>query len=188
MVFSAESLQERIRQIGRQITRDYAGCDLILVSVLKGSLYFLADLTRAINLPLQLDFITIGTFANTTSRTGVVRITKDLDLEITGRHVLIIEDIIRTGLTTGYLVQYLETRLPASVKVCSLLVNPAQQLIDVPIAYTGFVISNTRLVGYGMDLNEQGRNLPYIAEVDKAESWSWPENSKEQPEGSESME
>ncbi|HBP37323.1 MAG TPA: hypoxanthine phosphoribosyltransferase [Clostridiales bacterium] len=174
VLFSAETLQERINQIGRQISRDYAGLELIMVSVLKGSLYFMADLTRAIDLPVQLDFMTIGTFAHTTSRTGIVRITKDLDLDITNRHVLVIEDIIRTGLTTGYLVQNLETRKPASVKVCSLFVNPEQQLINVPIAYTGFVVSYNRLVGYGMDVNEQGRNLPYIVEIDKTENWSWP--------------
>jgi hypoxanthine phosphoribosyltransferase len=166
IIYTEGTLQERIRQIGRSISKDYAGKDLILVSVLKGSLYFFADLSRAIDIPIQLDFITIGTFANATNQAGVVRITKDLDLDITGRHVLLIEDIIRTGLTTGYLVQILETRQPASVMVCTLLLNPEQQLINVPIAYTGFTISKTRLVGYGMDVHENMRNLPYIAELE----------------------
>jgi hypoxanthine phosphoribosyltransferase len=166
VIFSEAVLQERIQQMGRQISQDYAGEKLIVVSILKGSLYFFADLTRAIDIPIQLDFIMIGTFGNSTSQTGIVRITKDLDLDIAGRHVLLIEDIIRTGLTTGYLVQNLETRRPASVKVCTLLLNPEQQLINVPIAYTGFTISKTRLVGYGMDVQEDMRNLPYIAQLE----------------------
>jgi hypoxanthine phosphoribosyltransferase len=166
IVYDEDRLRERIRQLGRQIGEDYCGQYPILVSVLKGSLYFLADLTRAIDIPIQLDFIMIGTYTNATNQTGVVRIIKDLDLDITGRHVLLIEDIIRTGLTTGYLVQNLITRQPASVKVCTLLLNPEQQLINVPIAYTGFTISKTRLVGYGMDIGENGRNLPYIAELE----------------------
>jgi hypoxanthine phosphoribosyltransferase len=166
VIFSEEVIRERTRQLGASISVDYAGKDLILVSILKGSLYFFADLTRAIDIPIQLDFIMIGTFANAASQAGVVRLTKDLDLDITGRHVLLIEDIIRTGLTTGYLVQILETRRPASVKVCTLLLSPEQQLINVPIAYTGFTISRTRLVGYGMDVRENMRNLPYIAELE----------------------
>ena len=173
IIFSPEVLHQRIQELGRQISQDYAGKDLILVSVLKGSLYFFADLTRAIDIPIQIDFITIGTYPNSTNRTGVVRITKDLDLDITDRHVLVVEDIIRTGLTTGYLVQNLESRRPASVRVCSLLANPDQQLINVPITYVGFEISGTRLIGFGMDINERGRNLPYVAEYDKAD-WERP--------------
>lgn len=169
VVFSEDTLKERIRLIGEQINRDYAGKELILVSVLKGTLYFFADLTRFINIPVQLDFMAIGVYPNSTNQTGIVRITKDLDLDISGKHVLIIEDIIRTGLTTGYLVQNLEARMPASVKVCSLLVNPKQQLIKVPIEYYGFEISDTWLVGYGMDINEKWRNLPYIAEIDRGD-------------------
>ena len=170
ILFSEKAIQERIREIGRTISRYYADQELVLVGVLKGSLYFIADLTRAIDIPVLLDFMSIGTYPTTTNRQGIVRITKDLDLEITGRHVLIVEDITRTGLTTAYLVQNLMARQPASVKVCSLLVNPEQQLIDVPIAYTGFEITRTRLVGYGMDINEKGRNLPYIAEIDRTDT------------------
>ncbi|MRR08284.1 MAG: hypoxanthine phosphoribosyltransferase [Deltaproteobacteria bacterium] len=170
VLFSEKAIQERIREIGREISRDYADQELVLVGVLKGSLYFIADLTRAIDIPVLLDFMSIGTYPTTTNRQGIVRITKDLDLEITGRHVLIVEDITRTGLTTAYLVQNLMARQPASVKVCSLLVNPEQQLIDVPIAYIGFEITRTRLVGYGMDINEKGRNLPYIAEIDRTDT------------------
>ena len=163
--FSTEKLQHRIRELGQEISQDYAGQELILVSVLKGSLYFFADLTRAIDLPIQLDFISIGTYPTVTNQKGIVRITKDLDLEITGKHVLLVEDIIRTGLTTAYLGQALQARMPASIKVCTLLSNPDEQLINVPIAYCGFVISATRLIGYGMDVREQGRNLPHIAEL-----------------------
>ncbi|MHB1314082.1 MAG: hypoxanthine phosphoribosyltransferase [Christensenellales bacterium] len=169
VAYSEDTLMERIRSIGKQISLDYAGKELVLVSVLKGTIYFFADLTRYIDIPVLLDFIAIGVYPNTTNDTGIVRITKDLDTDITDKHVLIIEDIIRTGLTTGYLVQNLASRMPASVKVCSLLVNPEQQLINVPIAYYGFKVSNSWLVGYGMDVKEKWRNLPYIVEVDRAD-------------------
>lgn len=165
IIYSEAAIQARVRALGAEITRDYAGKDLIMAAVLKGSLYFFADLTRAIDMPVQLDFIAIGNYQGNVPNRGVVRFTKDLDLEITGRHLLLVEDIIRTGLTTGYLVQTLSTRQPASINVCSLLVNPEQQLINVPIAYQGFEITRTRLIGYGMDVNERGRNLPYIAEI-----------------------
>lgn len=167
IVYTAEDLQKKVAGIARQISIDYKDKDLVVVGVLKGSLYFFADLTRAIDIPIAIDVIAIGTIPNTTSKTGVVRITKDLDQDISGRHVLVIEDIIRTGLTTAYLVQNLGLRNPASIKVCSLLVNPDQQLINVPIAYNGYEISDTWLIGYGMDVHEQGRNLPYIAEIEK---------------------
>lgn len=167
VLLSTETIQARVAELGRQIQEEYADKELILVGVLKGSLYFMSDLTRAINLPLKLDFMTIGTIPNTTSQTGIVRITKDLDLDITGKHVLLIEDIIRTGLTTAYLVQNLLSRQAASVKVCSLLVNPDQQLINVPLAYYGFEITQAWMIGYGMDVSERGRNLPYIAEIEK---------------------
>ncbi len=169
VVFSSETIQDKIRDIGRLIDQDFAGKDLILVGVLKGSLYFLADLSRAISMPVQLDFMNIGTIPNTTNETGIVRITKDIELDINGKHVLVIEDIIRTGLTTAYLVQSLRAHLPASISVCTLLVNPDQIMINVPIAYRGFEISKTRLIGYGMDIQESGRNLPYIAEVEGGE-------------------
>ncbi|MEA4889136.1 MAG: hypoxanthine phosphoribosyltransferase [Clostridiaceae bacterium] len=167
ILFTETVLSDRILELGKQISRDYAGQNLILVGVLKGSLYFIADLSRSIELPIQLDFMAIATYPHTTNQKGIVRITKDLDLEITGKHVLVIEDIIRTGLTTAYLVQNLQARMPASVSVCTLFINPDQQLIDVPIAYWGFEIADTRLVGFGMDINENGRNLPYVAEWDR---------------------
>jgi len=167
IIYTAKELSEKAAQMGRQISADYAGKELVVVGVLKGSLYFFADLTRAIDGPVGIDVIAIGTIPNATMQTGIVRITKDLDIDITGKHVLLIEDIIRTGLTTAYLVKNLEARKPADVKVCSLLVNPDQQLINVPIAYFGYEIADTWLVGYGMDVHEQGRSLPYIAELER---------------------
>ena len=167
IVFSENDLKDRIQLIGRQIMHDYADQDLVLVGVLKGSFYFLADLTRAIDMPVGIDFISIGVYPGSTSQTGVVRITKDLDLDVSGKHVLIVEDITRTGLTTGYLVQNIEARQPKSVKVCSLLINPSQQLINVPIEYYGFEVSDTWMMGYGMDIDEKWRNLPYVVEVEK---------------------
>jgi len=169
VTYDEKTLQKRIKELGAQISADYAQKELILVSVLKGTLYFFADLTRAIDLPIMLDFMAIGVYPHATDQTGAVRITKDLDIDISGRHVLVIEDIIRTGLTTGYLVQNLEARSPASVKVCSLLVNPERQLIDVPIAYCGFRVPDTWLVGYGMDVGEKWRNIPCVLEVDRAD-------------------
>lgn len=166
ILYSEEELRATAQRIGKQISEDYADKELVVIGVLKGSLYFFADLTRAVTVPIGIDVIAIGT-TNSTSQTGVVRITKDLDLDITGKHVLLIEDIIRTGLTTAYLVQNLDLRKPADIKVCSLLVNPDQQLINVPIAYYGYEISDAWLIGYGMDVREDGRNLPYIAELEK---------------------
>ncbi len=161
--FSEGSIQKRVQELGAEIENDYQDKPPILVAVLKGSLYFFADLSRAIQMPVQLDFISIGTYPVATNQQGIVRITKDLDLEITDRHVILVEDIIRTGLTTAYLVQTLQTRKPASIKVCTLLYSPEEELIRVPIAYCGFEITKKRLIGYGMDLQEEGRNLPYIA-------------------------
>ncbi len=167
VAFTEEQIKSRIAALGAQILQDYTDKELVIVTVLKGSLYFCADLTRAIELPIQLDTISIGVYPTATSKTGVVRITKDLDTDITDKHVLIVEDIVRTGLTLGYLVQNLESRGPKSVKVCALFVNPAQQLINVPLAYTGFEVTDAWLMGYGMDVSGKWRNLPYVVEVDR---------------------
>ncbi len=165
--FSEDMLRDRIAEMGAQIAADYAGRELVVVGVLKGSLYFLADLTRAIPMSLQVDVMSIGVYPGATNQTGVVRITKDLDADITGKHVLVVEDIVRTGLTLGYLIQNLESRCPASVAVCALLLSPFQQLINVPVAYCGFTVSDEWMMGFGMDIREQWRNLPYIVNVDK---------------------
>lgn len=169
IMFSQETIRQRTAEIGKQITKDYSDKELILIGVLKGSMYFLADLSREIDIPIGVDMISIGSIPDTTSQTGIVRITKDLDLDITGKHVLVIEDIIRTGLTTAYLIQNLGARKPADIQVCTLLYNPDRLLINVPIAYFGFEVSRKWLVGYGMDVDEKWRNLPYIAELDRKE-------------------
>jgi hypoxanthine phosphoribosyltransferase len=161
-VFSEEEIKDRVRALGEQIASDYAGRELILVGVLKGAVFFLCDLARAIDLPIQIDFISIGVHPG---RTGVVQIIKDLDYDISGKHILVIEDIIRSGLTTGCIMQNLEGRGAASLKICTLLQCPEEQLIHMPIAYVGFKISRTRLLGYGLDVNEKGRNIPYIEKI-----------------------
>ncbi len=163
IAFSEETLQKRISELGEEIGEDYRGKELILVGVMKGSLFFLCDLARKIDLPLQIDLISIGIYPNATGRTGAVRITKDLDYDISGKHVLLIEDIVRSGLTTGYLMQNLESRGAASIQICTLLLSPEEQLIQIPIAYVGFEVNKTRLWGYGLDVEEKGRNLPHIA-------------------------
>ncbi len=166
IVFSEDAIQERIKALGAEISRDYCGKDLVLIGVLTGSFYFMADLSRALGIPVQIDFMGIGVYPNSQTKSGAVRIVKDLNIDIAGRHVLLIESIIRTGLTTGYLTQTLSARMPASVNVCPLLVCPEQQLIDVPMPYFGFKVSPDYLIGYGLDQKENWRSLPYIAEVE----------------------
>jgi hypoxanthine phosphoribosyltransferase len=165
ILITEEELKKRVAELGKQITADYADKELVLVGVMKGIMFFITDLARAIDLPIMMDFISLGFFANSTRRTGVVRINKDLEYDISGKHVLIIEDIIRSGLTTGYLMQNLETRGAASLKICTMLQSPSEQLINIPIAYVGFDVPKARLMGYGLDYEEKYRNLPYIAEV-----------------------
>ncbi len=166
--FTTEQLQGRVRELGAQIAADYDGKELALVAVLKGSLYFFADLTRAIPMPLQTDCIAFGMNGTFASQPGIVRITKDLDLDVTGKHVVIVEDIVRTGLTLGYLVQHIEARQPASVSVCTLFDNPDQRLINIPVGYAGFTVSAAWLMGYGMDAAEQWRHLPYVVEAERS--------------------
>lgn len=171
IVFREEEIQARVQALGKQITHDFAGQELVLIGVLKSSIFFLCDLARAIDLPIQMDLISIGLYANSPGGTGVVRINKDLDFDITGKHVLIVEGIVRSGLTTGYLLQNLEARGAASIQVCTFLLSPKEQLIrQLPVAYVGFEVTKTRLLGYGLDIGEKGRNLPYIAEMEQAES------------------
>ena len=166
ILYSSEQISAQVKKLGERITADYQGKELVLLGVLKGSLFFFTDLAREISLPLELDMLAIGSIPDTTSSTGIVRITKDVDISITGKHVLVVEDIIRTGLTTAYLLQTLEARKPASIEVCTLLYNPERQLIDLPVKYFGFEIDRSRVIGYGMDVDEYGRNLPFIAEMD----------------------
>jgi hypoxanthine phosphoribosyltransferase len=164
VLLSEEQLRRRIAEVGAEITRDYQGKPLKLVGVLKGSFMFLADLARAIDLPIKLDFIGTASYQGTKS-SGVVRITNDLSRPIEGEHVLLVEDIVDTGLTMQYLLENLATRRPASVKVCALLEKPARAQVKVPIDYRGFEIPDAFVVGYGLDWDGRLRNLPYIGVV-----------------------
>lgn len=166
ILFDNEKILSRVNELGKKICSDYQGKELVILGVLKGSLFFFTDLARAIDIPLQLDMIAIGNIPDMTKSTGIVRITKDVDINITGKHVIVVEDIIRTGLTTAYLLQTLEARKPASIEVCTLLYNPERQLIDLPVKYYGFEVDRSWLIGYGMDSGEYGRNLPFIAELE----------------------
>ena len=154
--------------MGRQITDEHRdhGEDLVLLGVLKGSVLFLADLCRAIHLPLSLDFIGIASYGDETSSSGVVQITSDLTRPIEGKHVIVVEDIIDTGLTAHYLLDNLGTRKPASIKLASLLHKPERQIEQVPIDYLGFTIPNKFVVGYGLDYAQRYRNLPYIGHLE----------------------
>jgi hypoxanthine phosphoribosyltransferase len=157
-----DRLQERISELGAEISKAYEAKDLAVVAILKGSFIFAADLLRAISINATMDFMSISTYAGQ-PQPGVVRITKDLEESITGRNVLLVEDIIDTGLTANYLLRVLRERNPASIDICALLDKSARRIIDLPIAYRGFEIPDVFIVGYGMDYQQRYRNLPYIA-------------------------
>jgi len=163
ILIDSSSLQARVRELGEQITRDYSAHPPLLVGVLKGSLVFLADLMRAIPLPVSYDFVAISSYGAETQTTGQVRLLKDLDSPIHGRHVLVVEDIYDTGLTLSYLLGLLRQREPASLRVCTLLAKPTRRQVELDIAYCGFEIPNRFVVGYGLDYAERYRNLPFIA-------------------------
>lgn len=163
VVVSTDELQARITELGAEITRDYAGRAPLLVGVLKGAFLFMADLARCIDLPVEFDFMAVSSYGNATKSSGVVRIVKDLDLDLTGRDVLIVEDIIDSGLTLAYLRKNLLARNPASVEVCALLVRDGLQKTELDLRYVGFAIPPDFVVGYGLDVAERYRNLPYIA-------------------------
>ncbi len=157
------AIAQRIQELGRQISADYAGeGDLLLVGVLKGCAMFMMDLAREIDLPLAIDFIAVASYGQSTESSGVVRMIKDLEADLAGRHVLIVEDIIDSGLTLAYLHTHLLQRSPASLRICSLLNKPDRRTADVQIDYLGFDIPNEFVVGYGLDYAERYRNLPYI--------------------------
>ncbi len=161
VLISKEDLDARVRALGEQITRDHAGRSLVVVGVLKGSFIFLADLVRAIDLPISIDFIGISSYQGT-STTGVVKITSDLTRPIEGKDVLLVEDIVDTGLSMRYLLDNLATRRPASLQVCALLEKPSRARVTVPIDYRGFVIGDEFVVGYGLDWDGKMRNLPFV--------------------------
>lgn len=160
----AERLRARVNEIGREITRDYQGKPLVLVGVLKGALVFLADLMRAIDLPLSLDFVGLSSYVGARS-SGTVELTSDLTRPIEGKHVILVEDIVDTGLTMQWLLRRLEERRPASLAVCALLVKPARARVVVPVRYRGFDIADEFVVGYGLDHDGRLRNLPFVGVV-----------------------
>ena len=162
VLLSADALSERVAQLGRQLSADYAGRDPVLVSVLKGSIVFLADLIRAMDIPLSVDLMEVSSYGSGTETSGQVRILKDLSASIEGRDVIVVEDIIDTGLTLNYLLRYLWERNPASMRICCLLDKPARRLAEIEIDYTGFTIPDRFVIGYGLDYDERYRNLPYV--------------------------
>lgn len=162
VLFDEQTLDGRIQELGARITRDYQGRDLVLIGVMKGCFLFLADLVRAIDLPIRVDFLGLSSYGGKTHSSGVVRITSDLTKPIEGIHVLVVEDIVDTGLTMKYLLDNLETRKPASVRVCSLLYKPENNIIPIEIDYLGFEIPNKFVVGYGLDYAERYRNVPFL--------------------------
>jgi hypoxanthine phosphoribosyltransferase len=162
VLIGAEELQARIRELGEEVSADYVGRDLLLIGVLKGAVFFLADLMRQLSVPCEIDFMAISSYGASTDSSGVVRILKDLDINIEGRNVLIVEDIIDSGLTLSYLMRNLESREPASLEVCCLLTKPGRREVDVPVRYVGFEIPNKFVIGYGLDFAERYRNLPYV--------------------------
>lgn len=162
IMISEEEIAQKVKEIGRRITEDYKGRDLLIVGILKGCMLFLSDLVREIKLPISMDFMVVSSYGSATKSSGVVRIIKDLEREIEDKDVLIIEDIVDTGLTLSYLMENLKTRNPRSVKVCSLLDKPERRKAAVDIGYTGFIIPDEFVVGYGLDYSEIYRNLPFV--------------------------
>ena len=163
ILVQADDLRNRVKELGQVISRDYEGRDLLLVGVLKGAVFFLSDLMRELSVPCEVDFMAVASYGDATESSGVVRILKDLDAAIEDRHVLIVEDIVDSGLTLQYLLRNLESREPRSLEVCALLTKPARREVELPIRYVGFEIPNKFAIGYGLDYDERYRNLPYVA-------------------------
>jgi hypoxanthine phosphoribosyltransferase len=162
-----DELAHRVRELAEEISADYAGKDVLLIGVLKGAVFFLADLMRQLEVDCEVDFMAVSSYGSSTDSSGVVRILKDLDAPIEGRHVLIVEDIVDSGLTLSYLFRMLGGRSPASLEVCALLTKPERREVDMPIRYVGFEIPNKFAIGYGLDHAERYRNLPYVAVLDE---------------------
>jgi hypoxanthine phosphoribosyltransferase len=163
ILIEEEPLQARIGELGAEISQEYEGRDLLLIGVLKGAVFFMADLMRELSIPCEIDFMAISSYGAATDSSGVVRILKDLDTNISGRDVLVVEDIIDSGLTLSYLMRSLKARKPASLEICALLTKPERREIDVPVKFVGFEIPNKFVIGYGLDFAERYRNLPYVA-------------------------
>jgi hypoxanthine phosphoribosyltransferase len=162
-----DDLAHRVRQLGAEISRDYAGREPLLVGVLKGAVFFLSDLMRQLEVPCDVDFMAVASYGSSTDSSGVVRILKDLDAPIGGRDVLIVEDIVDSGLTLSYLLRMLRAREPLSLEVCALLTKPARRKVELPIRYVGFEIPDRFAIGYGLDHGERFRNLPFVAVLEE---------------------
>jgi hypoxanthine phosphoribosyltransferase len=163
ILVQADELQHRIREMAAEVSRDYRGRDLLLIGVLKGAVFFLADLMRQLDIPCEVDFMAVSSYGSSTDSSGVVRILKDLDAPLEGRNVLIVEDIVDSGLTLQYLMRTLAARNPASIEVCALLTKPERRKVETPARYVGFEIPDKFAIGYGLDYDERYRNLPYVA-------------------------
>lgn len=168
ILIGEEELAERILQLGQQITEDYEGKDLIVVGILKGASLFMSDLIRKIEGKISIDFMVVSSYGNASETSGVVRIIKDLDMDITDKHILLVEDIIDTGLTLAYLKEYLCNRKAASVRICTLLDKPCRRSKPVDVEYIGFEVPDEFIIGYGIDYAEKYRNLPYIASLKRS--------------------
>ena len=167
ILIDEETLAARVAELGAEVSADYEGRDLLLIGVLKGAVFFMADLMRHLTVACEVDFMAISSYGDATDSSGIVRILKDLDINIEGRDVLVVEDIIDSGLTLSYLIRNLESREPASLEVCALLTKPSRREIDVRVRYVGFEIPNKFVVGYGLDFAERYRNLPYVGVLDE---------------------
>lgn len=165
VLLTEEEVNKRIQEIGEAITRDYAGKQVHLVCVLKGGSFFMCELAKRINLPVSLDFMSVSSYGGDTKSSGVVKIVKDLDEPLQGKDVIVVEDIVDSGRTLSYLMEMLKDRKPASLTLCTLLDKPDRRVMDVDVKYTGFVIPDVFVVGYGLDYDQIYRNLPYIGEV-----------------------
>ena len=165
-IVTQEEMRTRIRELGRQITSDYVDKDLILVGILKGAYAFYADLARAIRIPLRVDFLVVTSYGSNPKTSGKVKMVTDLTEDIAGRDVILVEDIVDSGLTVRYLINTLSKRKPKSIKVCALLSKPQRRKVNVTVTYTGFEIANQYVVGYGLDYQQKYRNLPYLAVLD----------------------
>jgi hypoxanthine phosphoribosyltransferase len=163
ILVQGDDLQHRVRQLAEEISRDYEGREILLVGVLKGAVFFLSDLMRHLSVPVEVDFMAVSSYGSSTDSSGVVRILKDLDQPIVGKEVLIVEDIVDSGLTLSYLLRTLRAREPGSLEVCALLTKPERRKVDLPIRYVGFEIPNRFVIGYGLDHAERFRNLPFVA-------------------------
>ncbi len=168
VIVSEEQIKLRVRELGRQISEDYKGKDLMLVGILRGAFVFLADLIRQMAVSVETDFIAISSYGSASTTSGVVRILKDLDDDIANKHVLIVEDILDTGLTLNYLIKNLSSRRPASLEICSFIVKEGKQRVPIQLKYSGFTVPNTFVVGYGLDYAQMYRNLPFIGTLKRS--------------------